>query len=202
MKYFVTLKSATCHHPCLPIHPSVYIHEHHYVYPYTHQQYPRTSLRPLLEKAQAGKSQRSQPKILSNNMCVWAIPAFGKSSLDRLTWSLFLTLLLRIFEDTPWSSSRRAWQQLFHPSFYNLWEHQGKLLTVEARMIGNTLSAGWKENCTKNSERFFLCFTLEAPTITDPQIKLLRLVKLSRLFPRKTTTSDFSYLFFAKSSVY
>ena len=88
MKYFVTLKSATCHHPCLPIHPSVYIHEHHYVYPYTHQQYPRASLRPLFERLRQKKPKKSAKILSGNNTCVWAIPALGKSSLDRLTWSL------------------------------------------------------------------------------------------------------------------
>ena len=45
MKHFVTLKSATCCHPCLPIHPSAYTYEHHYVH---------------FLKGSGRKSQRSQ----------------------------------------------------------------------------------------------------------------------------------------------
>lgn len=169
MKYFVTLKSATCHHPCLPIHPSVYIHEHHYVYPYTHQQYPRTSLCPLLERLRQEKPKKSAKILSGNSMCVWAIPALGKSSLDRLTWSLkFSSLSCCVSSRIPHMYPHAAWQQLFHPSFYNLWEHQAKTTDCEARMIGNTLSAGWKRKLHQNSERFFSMLHTEAPTITDP----------------------------------
>lgn len=134
-----------------------------------------TSLRPLLERLRQKKPKKSERILSGNNTCVWAITALGKSSLDRLTLSqVLLTLLPCIFEDTPRVSSP-AWQQLFHHSFYKLWKHRGKTTNCEARMIGNTLSAGLKRRkLHQTSERFFFCASHWGPhTTTDPWIKLL-----------------------------
>lgn len=158
MKYFVTLKSATCHHPCLPIHPSVYIptniitfthtpinntHEHHYVH---------------FLKGSGRKKPKKSAKILTlGTACVfeqfqpWVSLAWtgwpGPISFPHSP-----AVYLR---GIPHMYPHAAWQQLFHPSFYNLWEHQAKTTDCsQTRMIGNTLSAGWKENCTK-TQRFF-----------------------------------------------
>lgn len=166
MKYFVS--SQICHLPPSPAFatPSVYIHEHHYVYPYTHQQYPRTSLCPLLERLRQEKPKKSAKILSGNSMCVWAIPALGKSSLDRLTWSI------ESFPHSPAAYLRGYPTCILTQPDNNcfilpstIWEHQAKTTDCEARMIGNTLSAGWKRKLHK-TQRFF--YASHWGPITDP----------------------------------
>ena len=95
MKYFVTLKSATCRHPCLPIHPSVYIHEHHYVYPYTHQQYPRASLCPLLERLRQKKPKKSA-KILSQQNFLVSVSVCAQPANESPLWISLVVPWLRV----------------------------------------------------------------------------------------------------------
>lgn len=75
MKHFVTLKSATCHHPCLPIHTSIYIHRHHYAH--------------LLKgSGRKAREVKENPLWGQHVSLTWAITALGLSRLDRLTLSL------------------------------------------------------------------------------------------------------------------
>lgn len=175
MKHFVTLKSATCRHPCYPYthqyistniitFPHIPIsntHKHHYIH---------------FLKGSGRKSQRSQSKSSLGTTRVFK----QLQPWVNLAWTGWPCPLS--FPHSPVVYLRG------YPT-YILTQPDNSCFILPSTISENTeeklptVKPGWletpwvldekEENCTKPQRDFFLCFTLRPPTITDPWIKLL-----------------------------